>query len=60
MKKIWAASFISHLFIFNAVRTKFLLICESVLIHQVTWVPVTTARRVLGLRVEETALRYGG
>jgi len=27
--------------------------------RHVTWVPVTTAWRVLGLRMEETAYRYG-
>jgi hypothetical protein len=27
---------------------------------KVTWVPVTTAWRVLGLRMEETACRFGG
>jgi len=37
----------------------YVMLCYVMLCY-VMWVPVTTARRVLGLRMEETASRYEG
>jgi len=46
--------------VLNRKRCSRIISLKNIALTQIKWAPVTTAWRVLSLRIEETTSRYGG